>query len=214
VAASATGTLRLADAQENLPPATLTPVVEPTATPSLVPTATHMLIVEPTSTPTLVLDVQSVEPDDAGVAGNATDTPVPTSTIAPTPTATLVAAAMIRVESADVSFGEVNALGDIDPNVDRVTSYPAEGGAWYVKERAIRLTVVSTGPWTGTCWAATINGMTPSLYWRRSGEGKWSSLAESDHASTACFGQAAAGASTFEYDLRSRARVFHSYHQL
>jgi hypothetical protein len=210
---SAAGPLKIAGAQEDVATATasvlevatttstvpqsptetsfLTPTVPPTETPTVVPTST------PTTTPVSPTNVSAT--DLAAV--DPSSTPTPTSIPDSTTTATPIPKVTIRIDSRDVDFGEVNASGDVDPSVDGVTSYPVNGGAWYIKERAIRVTVDSYGPWIGTCWA-TDNGLEKQLSWRLNGTEVWTAFQSNSSDAVSCFGVERTGSATFEFDLR------------
>ncbi len=197
------------------PTATLT--AAPTDTPSPTPGLPSPTVEDQTSTPvsepmpSATVESQTtpsppeasperVDPKETEPAPNATSSPTPTAT------ATTEPKVIIRMESADVDFGQVSASGAIDPSVRGVKSIARDNGAWYVKERAIRISVNSTGPWSGGCWSSVQgtdgSGSEGGLAWRLSGTTNWTPFASTSPKGDSCFDHGKPGITTFEYDLR------------
>ncbi|MGH2559049.1 MAG: hypothetical protein ACRDJH_08290 [Thermomicrobiales bacterium] len=118
----------------------------------------------------------------------------------------------LRVETPEVTFGTVSADGGVDPVVPGIVSYPDEGGAYYVKTNAVRVTVTGDGPWTGVC-SATENGGSASgisvaggdLAWRLAGTEQWTSFAVGG--ASVCFTGDGGDAQTYLFDLRLRVEA-------
>jgi hypothetical protein len=204
------------------PSSTETPTDMPIDTPTSTPLPESPTVEEQTSTPVVPTSApnstsapESIDSiaspdaslDDVDPTGSSTASPIssPTPTALPTATPEVT----IHVKSADVDFGQVKADGSVDPSVRGVTSIKGEGGVWYIKERAIRLTVRSTGPWDGTCRAAIGDAgsafSSSNLSWRLSGSSNWTQFQAEEPNSAfdnACFADRGTETKTYEYDLR------------
>jgi hypothetical protein len=183
---------------------------DPLATPSPTPTAAD----EP---PIAIQD--AVAASGAPPEPTASETPAkvadPSPTSAPTAVATAPRSAtaterrrrtlVLVVESADVAFGRVATDGEPDPAVDGVTSSVDDGGAYYVREDAVRIVVTADRPWRGTCWVE--GGGDAHLEWRLAGTTTWSPVPTGPTVSpddNACFPNRPLGTTRFVYDLRLR----------
>ena len=120
----------------------------------------------------------------------------------------------LTVESADLAFGRVAADGRVDPAVAGVVGDADETGAFYVGAGALRVTVASNAPWSGTCageentgTASTVTIAGGRLEWRLAGTESWTPFAVAGALTTAagaCFPADTTGTATFVYDVRLR----------
>jgi len=200
-AVSSQGTPTSDDVAVELP--TLTPFPElPSPTP-------EPLIMAPTDTPEAptALPTESLPSD--------TQTPTPADSPTETPSATATATATptpvdltIRVESAELSFGRIDASGTLDNSASAgLLSEPLEDGASFVVPAAVVIEVDGSGPWDVTCAAMGENDVSLDmiqagrLEWRIAGEGDWNAFA-SPQAGPICLREPAGGPRQFVLDVR------------
>jgi hypothetical protein len=123
----------------------------------------------------------------------------------------------LTIESADVTFGRVTAAGEVAPAIQGVVGVADALGAYYVREGAVRVTVVSNGPWAGSCRAnddvangGSILVAEGRLEWRLAGTTSWTAFVPGVPTAPydgACFPHTETGATTFVYDLRLRVET-------
>lgn len=147
----------------------------------------------------------TVRAQEAGVPAAATPVAVP-----PAPKEPVVS---LVVERTGAAFGDLSGTGEVDPAEAEVTSSVDESGAFYVREGAIRVTVTSDGPWSGSCHAGENGGSATTLRvadgrlaWRLAGTEAWTAFGIdlSGSAAGACFPDRPLGTTTYVYDLRLR----------
>lgn len=119
---------------------------------------------------------------------------------------------VLEVGTTEVDFGQIAADGRLEGAAPGVTSQVDDRGAYYVKERAIRVVVTANVPWTGSC-AATENSGTATgitiaggrLQWRLSGTTDWTPFPSiNSRSAQSCFNRRAFGTNTYVYDVRLR----------
>jgi hypothetical protein len=112
---------------------------------------------------------------------------------------------IVRVEPDTTRFGRVAPDGSLDPSVPGVTSIVDREGSWYVKERAVVLSVTTNAPVTLTCATeANEANVAGRLAWRPTGSETWTTFGALDGENAVCLPPLAPGVHLFVFDVRLR----------
>ena len=119
----------------------------------------------------------------------------------------------LETTTSTVAFGLISANGEVDADIQDVVSETDASGAFYVKQGAVQITIVSNGPWSGACRAEENTGSATSvsigagrLEWRRAGTGVWTPFIDVTSPLEAgdCLPSGSTGTTTYTYDVRLR----------
>jgi len=171
------------------------PVEPPTETPEALPPLPTEVVPFETQTPT----------------SDWTPTETPPATAIATTTSTATATPVeftIHVESADLSFGQIDAAGVVgDAAPSGLISEPFEGGASFVVPAAVTVAAEGNGPWAITCAAMGENDFSRDmiqagrLAWRVAGERDWTSFTAAE-SGPICLRDPEGGSRQFVLDVR------------
>lgn len=203
LAVSSQGTPTSDDVAIELPTVTSIPEL-PSPTPEP-PTAA------PTNTPEAPtpLPPEIVPPETQSPTPEAAPTETPSTTVTATATTTATPIELsIRVESADLSFGRIDASGTLGNSAPAgIVSEPLEDGAYFVVPAAVVVEVEGRDPWHVSCAATGTNDVSLDmiqagrLEWRVAGEGEWNAFA-APPGNPICLQEPGGGSRQFVLDVR------------